>query len=155
MRGIGVTAAALFLAFTIGVAVSGGTESKAASTHTCGATDKRFIETAKVNMTALGVWAAGYRSGDIEAQEIVREARDAARRIGYVQPRDPSLRKAQRLLDGMFTEYGIAVGLQAKGKKQASERMYRAYGLANFAREVLIDAKPGLAKHGCDVAPLL
>jgi hypothetical protein len=33
--------------------------------------------------------------------------------------------------------------------------MHRAYGLANFAREVLTQAQPGLARYGCDVTPLL
>jgi len=33
--------------------------------------------------------------------------------------------------------------------------MFRAYGLANFAREILVEAQPELAKRGCDVAPLL
>jgi hypothetical protein len=33
--------------------------------------------------------------------------------------------------------------------------MHRSYGLANFAREILADAQPVLAKHGCDVCPLL
>jgi hypothetical protein len=55
----------------------------------------------------------------------------------------------------MFNEYGDAVRLQSKGKPDAGARMYRAYGLANFARDVLQQAQPALAKHGCDVAPLL
>jgi hypothetical protein len=33
--------------------------------------------------------------------------------------------------------------------------MHRAYGLANFAREVLLEAQPELAKRGCDVTSLL
>ena len=33
--------------------------------------------------------------------------------------------------------------------------MHRAYGLANFAREVLLEAQPALAKFGCDVGALL
>ena len=150
LRRIGLTAAALVFALV----VAGCTASEEAVGHSCGATDKRFIETASVNMTALGIWAAGYQNGEIDAKEIVRESRDAARRVSYVEPRDPSLRKAQELIDAMFTEYGVAVALHAKGK-EAGERMYRAYGLANFARDVLVDAQPELAKRGCDVTALL
>ena len=42
----------------------------------------------------------------------------------------------------MFQEYGTAVTMQAKGG-DAGERMYRAYGLANFAHDVLTQAQPG------------
>jgi hypothetical protein len=155
LRGIGVTAAALLVAFLVGFAVRGGGDDReSAVRHTCAATDLRFIETAKTNMTALGIWAAGYKSGEIEPEEVAKEARGAAKRVGYVDPMDPSLRHAQKLMNAMFTEYGEAVALYAKGK-DAGERMYRAYGLANFAREVLLEAQPELAKHGCDVGPLL
>jgi hypothetical protein len=156
LRGIGVIAAALVLAFGIGFVVrGGGGESRAAVAHSCAATDKRFIQTATTNMTALGVWADGFRSGDIEADEVAEQARDAARRVRYVKPRDPSLRLAQRLIDGMFNEYGQAVALAAKERARAGKHMHRAYGLANFARDVLTEAQPQLAKHGCDVGPLL
>jgi hypothetical protein len=33
--------------------------------------------------------------------------------------------------------------------------MHRAYGLANFAHEILAEAGPELAKQGCDVRGLL
>ena len=45
--------------------------------------------------------------------------------------------------------------MKAKLGEDASERMHRAYGLANFAREVLVEAQPELQRQGCDVAPLL
>ena len=54
----------------------------------------------------------------------------------------------------MFNEYGEAVRLQSEGK-EAGERMYRAYGLANFAHDVLAQAQPDLLERGCDVGPLL
>ena len=150
LRRIGVTAATLVLA----LAASGCGGAERPRAHSCGATDKRFITTASTNMTALGIWAAGYKSGDIEPQEIVQQARDAAKRVGYVKPHDPSLREAQQLIVPMFAEYSEAVRLYSKGK-DAGDRMYRAYGLANFARDVLLEAGPALAKRGCDVAPLL
>jgi hypothetical protein len=154
LRGIGVIAAALVLAFAIGFGVRGlGTEEALA--HSCSATDKRFIKTATTNMTALGIWADGYRNGEISADEVASQARAAARRVVYVKPRDPSLREAQRLMDAMFTEYGEAVVLAAEERTRAGRHMHRAYGLANFARDVLVDAQPELARHGCDVGPLL
>ncbi len=154
MRRIGVTPAALVLAFVIGMAVRGGGTEDALA-HTCSATDKRFIKTAGTNMTALGVWAEGYKSGEIDAADVARQARDAAKRVKYVKPLDPSLRHAQRLIDAMFIEYGHAVALSAKERARAGQHMHRAYGLANFARDVLVEAQPELAKHGCDVGPLL
>jgi hypothetical protein len=133
LRGIGVIAAALVLAFAIGFGVRGlGTDEALA--HSCSATDKRFIKTATTNMTALGIWAEGYRNGEIAAEEVATQARAAAKRIVYVRPRDPSLRRAQRLMDAMFTEYGAAVVLAEKERTRAGEHMHRAYGLANFAR---------------------
>src|ERR687893_1869079 len=105
MRGIYVIAAALVLAFAVGYAVR-GSGSDAPVAHSCGATDKRFIQTASTNMTALGIWSEGYRSGDLGPEEVAEQARDAARRVSYVKPRDPALRQAQRLIDGMFVEYG-------------------------------------------------
>ncbi len=106
-------------------------------------------------MTALGIWASGYQDGAIDPAEMVAQARDAAKRVAYTEPHDPSLRRAQVLIDAMFLEYGDAVAHLASGKPDAGKRMFRAYGLANFAREILVEAQPELAKHGCDVAPLL
>ena len=150
-----MTAAALLLAFGIGFVVRGGEETAAAAEHSCAATDLRFIQTASTNMTALGILAEGFRSGDIAPDEVAKQARDAAKRVRYVKPQDPSLRQAQRLIDGMLNEYGQAVTLSAKERARAGKHMHRAYGLANFAREVLVQAQPQLAKQGCDVAPLL
>ena len=152
LRRLGVTAAALVLALTAAGCGAGG--GRAALSHSCGATDKSFIKTASINMTALSLWANGYRSGEIEPEDVAEQSYDAAKRVAYVKPNDPSLREAQKLLDAMFREYGDAVKLKAKGKA-SGRRMYRAYGLASFAREVLLDAQPELAKQGCEVAPLL
>lgn len=151
LRALGLTAALLALALVAG----GCTESRAAVGHSCGALDKRFIQTASINMTALGILAEDYQSGAMTAEEVAREARNSAKRVAYVEPRDPSLRAAQKFIDAMFQEYGDAVLRQAKGKADAGKRMYRAYGLANFARDVLVQAQPALERQGCDVQPLL
>ena len=154
LRGIGLSAAALVLAFAIGFAMHGGGDARATG-HTCSATDKRFIQTASTNMTALGIWAEEYKTGDLRAAEVVKQAQDAAQRVGYVKPHDPSLKLSQRLIGSMFREYGQAVALAAKARTSAGEHMNRAYGLAGFARQVLTEAKPALAKRGCSVDPLL
>ena len=106
-------------------------------------------------MTAFTLWSDGFRSGELEADEVAQEADDAARRVGYVKPQDPSLKLSQQLIDGMFREYGQAVSLAAKERERAGAHMHRAYGLADFARAVLLEAQPELSKRGCDVAPLL
>lgn len=154
MRKIGVIATALVLAFSIGFASRGPDGREGSPSHSCGATDKRFIRTASVNMTELGIWAAAYKDGSAAPEAVAEEARAAAKRVAYVTPRDPSLVTAQRFMTAMFSEYGEAVELYGAGKN-AGERMYRAYGLANFARDVLVDAQPALSARGCDLSPLL
>jgi hypothetical protein len=151
VRRLGLSAAVAAFALTAGAC----TGSEASAGHSCGALDKRFIQTAGLNMTALGIWASGYQDGAIEPDEMVAQARNAAKRVGYTEPNDPSLQRAQVLIDAMFLEYGDAVAHLASGKPDAGKRMFRAYGLANFAREILVEAQPELAKRGCDVAPLL
>jgi hypothetical protein len=150
LRRISVIAATLSLLACAGGCAGSG-EAKG---HTCGATDRSFIATASVDLLALGSLTADYQSGQAAPEEVVQEAFDAADRIGHVTPRDPSLREAQKYLHGMFTEYGEAVSLQIEGKR-AGDRMYRAYGLANFAHDVLAQAQPELLQRGCDVGPLL
>jgi hypothetical protein len=151
LRATGLTAALLALTIVAG----GCTETRAAVGHSCGALDRRFIETAGVNMAALGMHAEGTQTGALTPTDVVEEAQAAAKRIGHVVPRDPSLRRAQTLMTAMFREYGDAVALQSRGKPEAGERMYRAYGLASFARDVLQQAQPALAERGCDVTSLL
>jgi hypothetical protein len=155
MRALGISAAAVLVLLGIGFGLHLNSGVEAAEAHSCSATDKRFIQTASTNMTAFTLWSDGFRSGELEADEVAQEADDAARRIGYVKPHDPSLKRSQQLIDGMFREYGQAVSLAARERARAGAHMHRAYGLADFARAVLLDAQPELSKRGCDVAPLL
>jgi hypothetical protein len=150
LRRISVIAATLFL-LACAAGCSGSSEARG---HSCGAADKSFIATASIDVTALGSLTADYQSGLAGPDEVAQEAFDAAKRVTHVKPRDPSLRTAQKYLDGMFREYGEALTLQAKGE-DGGERMYRAYGLANFAHDVLAQAQPELLSKGCDVGPLL
>src|SRR5919106_1592535 len=109
---------------------------------------RRFGLTAAALVLALTAFGCG------GAEEIAVEAFSASARVANVEPKDPSLRQAQKYLDAMFTEYGEAVTLHAEGT-DSGEHMYRAYGLANFARDVLAEAQPALQHAGCDVSPLL
>ncbi|MEO8290657.1 MAG: hypothetical protein ABI649_06640 [Gaiellaceae bacterium] len=134
--------------------LSGCSGEGSALAHSCTATDQRFIQTASVDVTALGVLTTDYRSGEADAEDVAQQAFDAAKRVRRVKPEDPSLKTAQKYLDAMFQEYAEAVTLQAEGG-DSGERMYRAYGLANFAHDVLAQAQPALSRQGCDVGPLL
>lgn len=150
----GLIAAGLAI-FAAVVLFTGGARAKAAPIeHTCSATDIQFIRKSELNMTALGTWTQEYRDGAATEAEIVDEARKAARRIDALGPRDPSLRKTKQLLAGMLVEYGRAMAAKAKNR-DAAPHMYRAYGLANFAHDVLTDAAPELGRRGCDVSGLL
>ena len=133
---------------------SGCAGDEEARAHSCTATDQRFLRSAGVDTISLGLWMQDYNAGQAGAREVASEAFAAAERIGHVEPRDPSLRTAQRYVTAMLTEYGEGMKLRAEGE-DAGERMFRAYGLANFARDVLVQAQPELAKRGCDVSVLL
>jgi hypothetical protein len=155
MRRIGLTAAGLLAMVTIALAlVTSGRARPNLAIHTCSATDRQFIETARTNMTALGLWSEQYESGDAGGAELVKQARAGAKIVRATGPTDTSLQQTQRLLVGMLTEYAKAVQLQDR-RGNAGPHMYRAYGLANYAHTVLTRAERPLAKLGCDVRPLL
>jgi hypothetical protein len=122
--------------------------------HTCSATDKQFIAKTELSMTALGIWGDDYRRGEATEAEVIAEARRATERVQTLNPSDPSLRETKTFMAGMLAEYGRAMVAKSK-QKDASTHMYRAYGLANFAHEVLVDAAPELRRRGCDVSSLL
>jgi hypothetical protein len=155
LRRIGVTAAAVVLVLAFGaLAVRAANGPSGPITHSCTATDQSFIQTATIDVTGLGALADEFRSGLAEPREVAEQAFDAAERVGHVKPEDPSLRVAQKYLGGMFSEYGSAIVLIGKGK-DGSAHMQRAYGLANFSRDILAEAQQALQKKGCDVGPLL
>jgi citrate lyase gamma subunit len=155
MRRIGLTAAGLLAMVTIALAlVTSGRARPNLAIHTCSATDRQFIETARTNMTALGLWSEQYESGDAGGAELVKQARAGAKILRATGPTDSSLQQTRRLLVSMLTEYARAVQLQDR-HGDAGPHMYRAYGLANYAHTVLMRAERPLAKLGCDLRPLL
>jgi hypothetical protein len=133
---------------------SGGPGRGATTEHTCSATDKQFISKTELSMTALGVWGDDYRRGEASEADVIAEARRATLRVQTLNPSDPALRKTKTFMAGMLTEYGRAMVAKSK-QKDASTHMYRAYGLANFAHDTLVDAEPELLRRGCDVSSLL
>jgi len=122
--------------------------------HTCSVTDRAFIDGAKTNVDAVDIWGQQYLDGDAGTAEVAAEAARAAKIVGATRPTDPSLTQARNLLVAMFTAYRGAMEQRAK-HRDAGDQIFHAYGLANFAHDVLLKAEPALAKRGCDVSPLL
>ena len=152
MRLLGLTAAGLAATFSLAlVACGGGGERVGAA---CSATDRKFIRDATLNMTAVGNSGRDYLHGAAKAKDVIADAKRAAAIVAATQPTDASLKRTRALLAAMFTEYGRAIEARSR-KRDAGPHMYRAYGLANFAHDVLAKAEPQLRQAGCDVSPLL
>jgi hypothetical protein len=155
VRRLGLTAAGLLVMVTIALAlVTNGRARPNHLVHTCSATDRQFIEAARTNMTALELWSEQYQSGDASAEDVVGQAKAAAKIMRGTGPTDFSLRLTQRLVVGMLSEYAKGVQIHER-HRDAGPHMYRAYGLANYAHMVLLRAQRPLDKLGCDVRPLL
>jgi hypothetical protein len=131
-----------------------GGDGNAAVSHTCSATDRQFLGAAQLNMAALGTLSQDYLQGAAEADDVITQADSAITSLLNTNPSDPSLSKTRVILRAMFLNYGRAIRAD-KHHKNPGKYIYRAYGLANFAHDVLAQAKPALAKRGCDVTPLL
>lgn len=150
--------AAAGLAFAIfatgGLVLLLGGNGRAAVTHTCSATDRQFMSVAQLNMAALGSLSQDYLHGDAKPADVIDETRTAEMGLANTNPSDPSLSKTRAIMRAMFVEYGRAIRAD-EHHKNPGKYIYRAYGLANFAHDVLSDAKSGLMRRGCDVTPLL
>jgi hypothetical protein len=131
-----------------------GGNSNAAVSHTCSATDRQFLGAAQLNMAALGTLSQDYLKGDAEADDVILQADSAVASLLNTNPSDPSLSKTRTILRAMFLNYGRAIRAD-KRQHDPGKYIYRAYGLANFAHDVLAQARPALAERGCDVSPLL
>jgi hypothetical protein len=148
-----LTAAGVVLATLCVVAAASGRPAPPRG-HTCSATDRQFIDVAQLNVASLGTWSEDYVNGDADGADVVAEAHRAQKRVGATSPSDPSLTQTRALMLGMFGEYARAI--QAKERdKESGQFIFRAYGLANFAHDVLVQAEPALLARGCNVATLL
>lgn len=145
-------AVAIFAVATMVLLMSGN--SKAAINHTCSATDRQFLGAAQLNMAALGALSTDYLQGNAQADDVILQADSAVTSLLNTNPSDPSLSKTRTILRTMFLEYGRAIRAH-KHHDDPGKYIYRAYGLANFAHDILSQAEPALAKRGCDVSPLL
>ena len=105
-------------------------------------------------MTSVATLGRSYLEGDAHAQDVIAEADRAARIVDKSNPSDPALGRMRNLLGAMFLEYGRAIKARSKNGN-AGPHMYRAYGLAGFASDVLREAEPELRDLGCDVTSLL
>ena len=152
-----ITAAAGLAVAIVAVSSSAlllGGNSNAAVRHTCSATDRQFLGAAQLNMAALGTLSQDYLQGDAEADDVILQADSAVTSLVNTNPSDPSLSKTRTILRAMFLNYGRAIRADKK-HHDPGKYIYRAYGLANFAHDVLAQARPALAERGCDVSPLL
>jgi hypothetical protein len=131
-----------------------GGNGRAAIAHTCSATDRQFLSTAQLNMAALTSISEDYLHGDAKAADVLQQADSGLTGLGNTNPSDPSLSKTRSILRAMFTEYARAIRADSH-HHDPGKYMFRAYGLANFAHDVLEEANPALSKRGCDVSPLL
>lgn len=132
----------------------GGKSRAAVVHHTCSVTDRQFIGAAQLNMAALGSLSEDYLHGDAKPRDVIDQTANAVTGLANTNPSDPSLSKTRAIMRAMFIEYGRAIRADAK-HRNPGKYIYRAYGLANFAHDVLAEAQPALGKRGCDVSPLL
>ncbi len=131
-----------------------GGNGRAQTVHTCSATDHQFIDKAMLNMAALSAMSEDYLHGDAKTAEVLETTHDALTGIRSTGPSDPSLSKTRAILSAMFSEYAKAIRADSK-HADPGKYIYRAYGLANFAHDVLAQARGPLKQRGCDVTPLL
>jgi hypothetical protein len=154
VRVLSLIAAGLLAGVVVAFAAGGKATAGDGVAHTCSATDKQFIREARLNMTAVGESGREFLMGEGRARVVIEDARRAEAIVQRLRPTDPSLDKARVLMGAMFREYGQAVRARTKNR-EAGPHIYRAYGLANFARDILVQAQPKLSDRGCDVAGLL
>ena len=122
--------------------------------HTCSATDRQFIDGAQLNMAALSSMSEDYLHGEAKANDVLGTTHDALTEIRSTGPSDPSLARTRLILSAMFVEYGKAIRADQQ-HKDPGKYIYRAYGLANFAHDILSQAQAPLKQRGCNISPLL
>ncbi|TML73411.1 MAG: hypothetical protein E6G13_03245 [Actinobacteria bacterium] len=131
----------------------GGT-GQAQTVHVCSPTDRQFIGVAQLNMASLSSASEDFLRGGAKPASVIDVATQSLQNVQRTHPEDPSLTKTRAILGAMFVEYGKAIRADAKHKDPGTY-IYRAYGLANFAHDVLAQAQRPLEQRGCDVSPLL
>jgi hypothetical protein len=150
---LGLIALLLLTVFTV---LLGASRSSAHATvqHSCGLTDREFLQIAALQVETVGMYGDDYLRGDAKAKELIAVTREAARAVDETAPFDTSLQTARRYLPLMFLQYADAVRKRDAGK-DSSPDMYLAYSIGARVKEVLHEAKPALTAAGCDVSDLL
>ena len=131
-----------------------GPEGQAKVAHTCYPVDRQFIVAAQLNMATLGQASEELLRGQAKPAEVVDESKIALRNLANTRPADPSLTRTKLVLRAMFLEYQKAVQAEAR-HHPPGKHIYRAYGLANFAHDLLASEQEPMAKQGCDISRLL
>jgi hypothetical protein len=132
----------------------GSTSGQAGVVHTCSPTDRQFIVAARLSMAALGAASDEYLRGNAQPAEVIDESKTARMTLGETRPTDPSLTRTKLVLRAMFLEYQKAMVADAH-HHPPGKHVYRAYGLANFAHDLLVHERKPLKDRGCDVSSLL
>jgi hypothetical protein len=134
--------------------ILGPTDGQASVAHSCYPVDRQFIVSAQLDMASLGEAADDYLRGQAKSAEVIRETNAVMRSLANTRPADPSLTRTKMVLRAMFLEYQKAIQATAH-HRSPGKHIYRAYGLANFAHDLLVSEQKPLAAQGCDVTPLL
>jgi hypothetical protein len=150
---LGIIALLLVTAFAV---LLGASRSSAHATveHSCGLTDRQFLQIAAFQVEAVGLYGNDYLHGDAKAKELIAVSREAARAVRETAPFDTSLQTVRRYMPAMFLQYADAVRMREAGK-DAGPHMYRAYLIGARVKKVLRDAQPQLVAAGCDIPELL
>ena len=122
--------------------------------HSCGLTDREFLQIASMQVETVTTYGDDYRHGDAKAKEVIAAAREAARAVHETAPFDTSLQTAKHYLPVMFLQYADAVRMQDAGR-DAGPSMFRSYSIAGRVHIVLSEAAAVLKADGCDVSGLL
>ena len=146
--------ALLLTAGSVFIAAQGHSSARASIQHTCGLTDRQFIENYQVQMESLGMYGTDYLNGSAKASDVISTATESARIVHSSAPFDPSLQLVKRLAPGMFSAYADAIRARVRGD-DAARQMYLAYSVGARVRDVLREAQPGLTAAGCDVSGML
>jgi len=144
----------LLTAGLVFVAAQGRSSAGASIQHTCGLTDRQFIQDYEIEVEAVGMYGSDYLNGDAKASDVIAAAQEASRVARADNPYDPSLQTVRGLAPGMFSAYADAVRSRVQGGT-AGRQMYRAYNIGARIRDVLRNAQPGLAAAGCDISNML
>jgi len=138
------------------VVLLGASRSSAHATveHSCGLTDREFLQIAALQVESVGLYGDDYLHGTAKAKDLIAVAHEAARAVRETAPFDTSLQTVRSYLPAMFLQYADAVWMREAGKDAAPD-MYLAYSIGARVKDVLREARPALTAAGCDVSDLL